>query len=61
MLNKKGSEGSMGNASNYLLSAGALVCALGTNGPTNPGKHQHPVEVSPLQATEVLKREDFLS
>lgn len=41
MLNKKGSEVSMGNASNYLLSPGALVCALDTEntiGPTNPGK-----------------------
>lgn len=28
MLNKKDSEVSMGNASNYLLSPGALVCAL---------------------------------
>lgn len=45
-LNKKGSEVRVRNASNYLLSPGALACALGTestNRATNPGKGWHSI------------------
>ena len=67
MLNKKGSEVSMGNASNHLLSPGGLVCALGTEstiGLTNLGEGWHSIYFKyPYfkQYGWVLKGEEFVS